>query len=78
MYTKAMATFRENGCIHPVCPAHQRYAKELGIIWLEGLGAWLERLGVRLESLGARHYMARKARRWSLVYMIRKARSLTL
>ena len=27
MYTKAMATFRENGCIHPVCPAHQRYAK---------------------------------------------------
>ena len=27
MYAKAMATFRENGCIHPVCPAHQRYAK---------------------------------------------------
>ena len=27
MYTKAMATFRENGCIHPVCPAHQRCAK---------------------------------------------------
>ena len=27
MYTKAMATFLENGCIHPVCPAHQRYAK---------------------------------------------------
>ena len=22
-----MATFRESGCIHPVCPTHQRYAK---------------------------------------------------
>ena len=39
---------------------------------------WLERLGARLESLGARHYTVGKARRWSLVYMIRKARSLTL
>ena len=39
---------------------------------------WLERLRARLESLGARHYTVGKARRWSLVYMIRKARSLTL
>ena len=27
MYTKAVAAFRESGCLHPVCPAHQRYAK---------------------------------------------------
>ena len=26
MYTKAVTAFRESGCLHPVCPAHQRYA----------------------------------------------------
>ena len=24
MYTKAVAAFRESGCLHPVCPTHQR------------------------------------------------------
>ena len=37
---------------------------------------WLERLGTWLERLGARHYTVGKARRWSLVYMIQKVRSL--
>ena len=27
MYMKALATFCKSGCLHPVCPAHQRYAK---------------------------------------------------
>ena len=27
MYTKAVATFRESGCLHPVCPTHQIDAK---------------------------------------------------
>ena len=49
---------------------------QLGIILLKRLGAWLERFGARLENLGARHYTAGKARRWSFVYLIRKARSL--
>ncbi len=27
MYTKAVAAFRESGCLHPVCPTHQKLAK---------------------------------------------------
>ena len=27
MYTKAMAAFRERGCLHPVCHTHQPFAK---------------------------------------------------
>ncbi len=27
MYTEAVAAFRESGCLHPVCPTHQKLAK---------------------------------------------------
>ena len=27
MYTKAVAAFRDSGCLHLVCPAHQTYTK---------------------------------------------------
>ena len=27
MYTKAVAAFRKSGCLHPVSPTHQRYAR---------------------------------------------------
>ena len=49
-----------------------KHVFELGIIWLERLGAWLKRLEAWLERLGAGawHYkarsLARKARSWSL------------
>ncbi len=31
MYMKALAAFCESGCLHPVCPTHQKLAK-LGMV----------------------------------------------